>query len=69
MLLEKPELNLFAGWQYLLSRGYREQTQREWQNLPWWVVALQFVSGTCSVLFPGIILALVSYVVITRQFL
>ena len=66
-LLSKPELNLLAGWQYLLDSRYRQELQEDWQTDPPWVVAIQVVAGACSVAFPLIVIALLAYVGISRH--
>ncbi len=67
MLVPKPEINLFAGWRYLLSKSYRREMQDEWQTEPAWVVAVQMSAGACSVLFPLIVVGLLAFVAISRH--
>lgn len=67
LLAPKPPINLFAGWQYLFSRSYRQEVRDEWQTLPGWVVAVQATVGTCSVLLPLIVVSLLTYVFIDRH--
>ena len=67
VLVPKPEINLFAGWRYLLSRSYRQEIRDEWQTEPAWVVAVQMAAGACSVLFPLIIVGLLAFVAISRH--
>ena len=68
LFVTKPEINLFAGWRYLLDRSYRQATNEEWQSEPGWVVAMQMAAGACSVLFPLIIIGLLAFVYISRRF-
>jgi hypothetical protein len=63
----KPPINLLAGWQYLFSRRYREEVRNEWQTEPWWVVTTQVAVGTCSVLFPLIVVVMLASVIIGRH--
>lgn len=67
MLLSKPQLNLFAGWQYLFDRSYRSEVKDDWQYEPAWVVVAQIAAGTCSVLFPLVVVGLLAFVFITRH--
>lgn len=66
-LLTKTELNLLAGWQYLLDSRYRKELREEWLTEPAWVVAIQVIAGICSVAFPLIVVALLAYVGISRH--
>lgn len=66
-LLLKPELNLLAGWQFLLDSRYRREIRDDWQTEPLWVVAIQVAAGACSIAFPLIVLALLGYVGISRH--
>ena len=67
-LLSKPEINLFAGWLFLFDSRYRQELRDEWLDEPRWVVSLQIVAGFCSVVFPLIVIALLTYVGISRHF-
>ena len=67
MLLTKPDINFFAGWHYLFNHNFRNRTNKAWQKQPTWLVVVQMISGACSVLFPGIILALLGYVLLVNH--
>ncbi len=67
VIAPRPELNLLAGWRYLFSKSYRQEMKEEWQAEPAWVVAIQLAAGTCSVLFPLIIVGLLAFVAVTRH--
>ena len=62
----RPQINLFAGWQYLLDRRYRQEIRDEWETQPGWVTAVQKVVGICSVVFPVIVISLLTFVVFDR---
>ena len=66
MLLTKPQLHPLAGWKYLFDKKYRQDTQQEWQNMPSWIVAMQIITGCCSLLFPLIVISLLAFVLISR---
>lgn len=67
ILVSKPPLNLFAGWRYLFDAGYRREVHEQWQTEPTWIAVIQVTAGTCSVLFPLIIVGLVAYVLVSRH--
>lgn len=66
-LLTRPQLNLVAGWQFLVDSRYRRELREDWQDEPPWVVAIQIAAGACSVAFPLIVIALLAYVGIARH--
>ena len=67
LLTAKPEINLLAGWCYIFSKNYRQETRDQWQTLPGWVVAIQIAVGACSVVFPLIVMGLLAFVFIGRH--
>ncbi|MEW8313329.1 MAG: hypothetical protein AB2650_18000, partial [Candidatus Thiodiazotropha taylori] len=58
MILERPTLNYFAGWKYLIDSEYRKEMREYWKEEPGFIVGLQLLSGAASVLFPLIIAGL-----------
>ncbi len=65
--VSKPPINFFAGWRYLFDPGYRHAIHQEWSTLPNWLVAMQFVAGGCSVLFPLLVAGLLTFVFVSRH--
>lgn len=66
MLLSKPLLDPLAGWRYLLSQRYRQKVQQEWKSLPGWIVALQYIAGGCSLVFPPIVIGLLGFALLSQ---
>ena len=68
LIAPKPTLNLLSGWQYLLDPQYRQDTKDEWQTQPVWIVAAQITAGICSIIFPLIVVFMLAWVFVSRQF-
>ena len=67
LLAPKPQLNLFAGWHFLLHRQFRDEVREQWQSEPIWIIALQVTAGACSVAFPLLIVGLLAFVFFSRH--
>lgn len=67
LIAPRPTLNLLAGWQYLFDKDFREEVKYEWETQPTWVIATQITVGTCSVLFPLIVIGLLAFVFVSRH--
>ena len=63
----KPQINMFAGWLYLVSRRYRQEVKDDWEALPSWAIAIQIAAGVASVIFPLIVVVLLAFVFVTRH--
>ncbi|MEW8220243.1 MAG: hypothetical protein AB2770_17950 [Candidatus Thiodiazotropha taylori] len=66
MILERPTLNYFAGWKYLIDSEYRKEMREYWKEEPGFIVGLQLLSGAASVLFPLIIAGLLGIVLLHK---
>ncbi len=67
MVLERPNLNYFAGWQYLFDAEYRQNVQEEWRGMPAFLVGLQVLAGIASLIFPVVIVGLIGFVLLQKS--
>lgn len=68
LIAPKPTLNLLTGWQYLFNPQYRREVRDDWHTQPGWIIASQVAAGVCSVLFPIIVIGMLTFVVVSRHF-